>query len=166
LSELLSEQVREKIDHWVAKFPADQKQSAVLQALTIVQKNNGGWLTNELIEAVADYLDMPKIAAYEVVTFYSMFDQEPVGKHKIDVCRGISCMLRGSDDITKYIEKKLCIKKGQTTPDGRYTLREEECLAACINAPMMQIDDEEFHENLTPEKIDEIFAKLDAEDKK
>lgn len=162
MSDVLSKEICEQIDHWVRKFPEDKKQSAVLPALTIVQKNNGGWLNNELMEAVANYLEMPKIGVYEVATFYSMYDLEPVGKHKINVCRGISCMLCGSDEVTAHLEKRLGIKKGQTTADGLITLREVECLAACINGPMLQIDDKDYHENLTLEKVDQLIDGLQA----
>ncbi|MDF2939825.1 MAG: dehydrogenase subunit [Gammaproteobacteria bacterium] len=152
----LSESAMKQIDHWVKKFPANQKQSAVLAALHIVQDENQGYLSPELIEAVAVYLDMPSIAVYEVVSFYSMYDAKPCGRNKIYVCTNIACMLRGAEDIMEHIEKKLCIKKGQTTPDGKFTLKEFECLGACINAPMLQLN-KDYHENLTPEKVDKIL---------
>ncbi len=156
---LLSAQSCQQIDAWVAKFPVDQKQSAVLAALTIVQKTNGGYLTQPLMDAVADYLEMPKIAVYEAVTFYSMFDLEPVGKVKIEVCTNISCMLCGSQKIVKHLENKLGVKVGGTTPDKKFTLRGVECLGACVGAPMMQIGDD-YHEHLTPEKVDKILQEL------
>jgi NADH-quinone oxidoreductase subunit E len=156
---LLSEAVRAEIDQWIAKYPSDQKQSAVMAALRIVQDDNGGWLTNELMDAVAEYLDMPPIAVYEVATFYSMYELKPVGKHKICVCTNISCMLRGSDEVVAHLRKKLGIGLGETTPDKKYTLKEVECLGACANAPMFQIG-REYHEDLTPEKIDKILAEL------
>lgn len=154
--ELLTAETIKEIDHWVAKYPADQKQSAIIPALTIVQEKNGGSLTNELIERVADHLQMPHIAAYEVATFYVMFDMQPVGRHKINVCHNISCMLCGAHDILKYIEEKLAIKVGETTADGKFTLRHAECLAACTGAPMMELD-KVYYENLTPQRIDEIL---------
>jgi NADH-quinone oxidoreductase subunit E len=157
---LISETSRAEIDHWLTKYPADQKQSAVMGALMAVQKQNGGWLTQELMDAVADYLDMPPIAVYEVATFYSMYEHKPVGKHKICVCTNVSCMLRGSDEIVSHLENKLGIKMGEMTPDGKFSLKEVECLAACGNAPMFQVG-EAYHEDLTPEKVDEILAKLD-----
>lgn len=157
----LSEHARAEIDHWIKKYPEDQKQSAVLAALREVQHENKGYLTTELMDAVADYLDMPKIAVYEVASFYSMLETAPVGRHSISICTNISCMLCGSDDIVAYAEKKLGIKTGETTADGKYYLKEEEeCLAACCGGPMMMVD-HVYYENLTPEKIDEILDKLD-----
>lgn len=155
--DVLSPKAREHIDHWLRKYPQDQKQSAVIAALTFAQKENGGFLTNELIEAVAAYLGMPKIAVYEVATFYSMFELKPVGRHKICVCTNISCMLCGSEDIVKYLKSKLNIGFNETTPDGKYTLKSVECLAACCGAPAMQIGDD-YYENLSTAKIDEILA--------
>lgn len=155
-NDVLSTEVKQQIDHWVAKYPTDQKQSAVMAALTIAQDANEGWLSNSVIEAVAEYLDMPKIAVYEVATFYSMYDLEPVGRHKINVCTNISCMLCGSDKIVSHLEKKLGIKMGETTPDGKFTLRGVECLAACVDAPMMQIN-KDTHLQLNEEKIDAIL---------
>jgi NADH-quinone oxidoreductase subunit E len=157
---ILSAHTLEVIDGWLKKFPADRKQSAVLGALREVQHENNGFLTIELMDAVADYLDMPKIAVYEVASFYSMLETEPVGRHSISVCNNISCMLNGADDLIEHIEKKLGIKTGESTSDGRiYLKREEECLAACCGAPMMMID-HVYYENLTTEKVDEILDKL------
>jgi NADH-quinone oxidoreductase subunit E len=157
---VLSQDARAHIDAWLKKFPSDQTQSAVIAALTFVQDENGGWLTNELMDAVAAYLGMPKIAVYEVATFYSMFELKPVGRHKICVCTNISCMLCGSKDIVKHLESKLGIRMGETTPDGKFTLKSVECLAACTAAPMMQIG-REYYENLTDKKIDEILKTLE-----
>ncbi len=157
----LSEHARSEIDRWIKKYPEGQKQSAVLAALREVQHENQGHLTTELMDAVAEYLDMPLIAVYEVVAFYSMLETEKVGRHSISVCTNISCMLNGSDEIVQHIEKKLGIKTGDSTEDGRYYLKqEEECLAACCAAPMMMVD-HVYHENLTPEKVDEILEKLE-----
>lgn len=154
---VLSQNARAHIDQWLKKYPTEQKQSAVIAALTFVQEEKGGWLTTELMDAVAAYLGMPKIAVYEVATFYSMFELEPVGKHKICVCTNISCMLCGSDDIVAYLKKKLGIGLGETTTDGKFSLKSVECLAACCGAPAMQIGPD-YYENLTPQKIDEILA--------
>jgi NADH-quinone oxidoreductase subunit E len=160
-SDLLSAHARAEIDHWLARYPADQKQSAVLAALREVQHENGGYLTTELMDAVADYLDMPPIAVYEVASFYSMYELKPVGRHNIAVCTNISCMLRGSDTVLNYIEKKLGIRLGESTPDGKFYLKkEEECLAACCGAPMMQVD-HVYYENLTAEKVDRILDSLE-----
>ncbi|MFQ5546255.1 MAG: NADH-quinone oxidoreductase subunit NuoE [Acidiferrobacterales bacterium] len=157
---LITGDSRAGIDRWIAKYPPDQKQAAVMGALNIVQRQNGGWLTTELMDAVAEYLDMPPIAVYEVATFYTMYDLKPVGRHKIYVCTNISCMLCGSGVIAEHLEKKLGIKLGETTADGKFTVKEAECLAACGGAPMFMLDDD-YHENLTPDKVDAILAKLD-----
>lgn len=158
---LLSDHAREEIDHWVAKFPPEGKRSAVLSALRIAQHENGGYLTPELMDAVAEYLDLPPIAVYEVGTFYSMLETQPVGRHSISVCTNISCMLRGGYGIRDYIEKKLGVRTGESTPDGKFFLKpEEECLAACSFAPMMQVD-HVYYEHLTPEKVDDILDKLE-----
>ena len=157
----LSEHAREEIDRWLKKYPANQKQSAVLAALREVQHENQGYLTTELMDAVADYLGMPKIAVYEVASFYSMLETKPVGRHSISVCTNISCMLRGADDIVRHIENKLGIKTGESTNDGKFYLKEEEeCLAACCGGPMLMID-HVYHENLTDAKVDEILDNLD-----
>ena len=156
-SELLSADARALIDHWLAKYPADRRQSAVLAALREAQHGNGGHLTTDLIEAVADYLGLAPIEVYEVATFYSMFELKPVGRHSISVCTNVSCMLRGADAILAHIERRLGIRLGESTPDGKFHLkREEECLAACCGAPMMQVD-HVYYEHLTPEKVDEIL---------
>lgn len=159
LAELLSAEALAEINRWIAKFPPEQKQSAVIQTLHLAQDQHG-WLSNELMDAVAEYLGMPRIAVYEVATFYTMFNLKPCGRHTIAVCTNISCMLRGSDDIVRHLEKKCGVRLGQTTPDGKFTLKEVECLAACGGAPMFQIG-KTYYENLTPEKIDEILGGLD-----
>ena len=157
----LSAHTREVIDRWIAKYPSDRKRSAVLAALREVQHENGGYLTTGLMDAVADYLDMPAIAVYEVASFYSMLETQPVGRNSVSVCTNISCMLRGADSVVDYLEKKLGIKTGESTPDGRiYLKQEEECLAACCGAPMMMVN-HKYYENLTTEKIDEILDNLD-----
>jgi len=159
-NELINASSREEIDHWVGKYPGEQKQSAVMAALRIVQDQNGGWLTTELMDAVALYLDMDKIHVYEVATFYSMYEHKPVGKHKICVCTNISCMVCGSGEIVEHLEEKLNIKLGETTEDNRITLKEVECLGACSGAPMLQIGDD-YYENLDAEKIDSILDSLE-----
>lgn len=150
-----------EIEHWLGKYPPDQRQSAVLAALRAAQHQNHGYLTVEIMDAVAGYLGMPRIAVYEVATFYSMFETKPAGRHSISVCTNISCMLNGADDLVAYIEGKLGIKTGESTPDGRIHLkREEECLAACCGGPMLMVD-HVYHENLTKAKIDRILEQLD-----
>ncbi len=157
---ILSEKVCAEIDRWLTKYPPHGKQSALLPALLIAQENNDNWLPQHIIEAVADYLAIPRIAAFEVASFYSMYHLKPVGKNVISVCTNISCMLSGSEKIEHYLNKKLGVKFGETTEDCKYTIKEVECLAACANAPVCQIN-KDYHENLTPEKLDEILKKLD-----
>ena len=156
---VLSAHVREEIDHWIAKFPPGRQRSAVIGALHAAQHENGGFLTPELMIAVAEYLKLPQIQVFEVASFYSMFETKPVGRHSISVCTNISCMLRGGYEILHHIEQKLGIKAGQTTPDGAFTVVEEECLAACANAPMM-ICGQDYFLDLTPQKVDTILDDL------
>lgn len=156
--ELLAAELRAEIDHEIAKYPSERRGAAVMAALRIVQERHG-WLSTELVEAVASYLDIPPVRAMEVASFYSMYNLEPVGKHKIDVCTNISCMLCGSEKIMAHLEQTLGIKAGETTADGKFTLKEVECLGACANAPMMQIG-KQYYEDLTPTKVDEILKGL------
>ncbi len=156
----LSEHTRKKIDEWLLRYPTDQKRSAVLQALHYVQEENKGWLTEELMDAVAEYLQLPRIAVYEVATFYSMYYLAPVGKHVINVCTNISCMLSGSTEIVEHLKKRLKISTNETTADGKFTLKEVECLAACAAAPVFQMG-KKYYEHLTPEKIDKILDELE-----
>ena len=158
---VLNEHTRHEIDEWVARFPEGRQRSAVLSALRFVQEQNQGFLTPDLMDAVAEYLKLPPIQVYEVASFYSMFETRPCGRHHVSVCTNISCMLNGSDEVVAYIEKKLGIKTGESTPDGRIFLKvEEECLAACAGAPMMVVDGH-YHEKLTPESLDRILDSLD-----
>lgn len=157
---ILSGRACAEIDKWLAQYPKDQKRSAVKDALRIVQEENGGWLTEELMKAVADYLELPPIAVYEVVSFYTMFNVKPVGRNVINVCTSISCMLGGSEKIVEHLKNRLKIEFNETTPDGKFTLREVECLAACAAAPMFQIG-KKYYEHLTPEKTDRILDELE-----
>ena len=160
-SDLLTAESRAHIDAWLTKFPAEQKQSAVLTALQAAQEQNGGWVSRDLMDAVADYLGMLPVQVYEVGTFYSMIELEPVGRNMVAVCTNLSCMLCGSETIVEHVEKKLGIKLGETTTDGRITLKlEEECLAACAGGPMMTVNGH-YKENLTPEKVDAILDGLE-----
>lgn len=157
---LLSEHTRHHIDHWVAKFPPDRKRSALIQSLFAAQEQNGGYLTDALIVAVARYLDLPQVWAFEVASFYSMFETKPVGRNNVAICTNISCWLNGAEGIVRHCEKKLGIKLGESTPDGRIYLKtEEECLAACCGAPMMVVNGH-YHENLDAAKVDEILDEL------
>jgi NADH-quinone oxidoreductase subunit E len=159
-SQLFTPETRAEIDRWVAKYPAGWQQSACMPALMIVQDLNGGYLTRELMDQVADYLDMPAIAVYEVATFYSMFEHKPVGRHKICLCTNVSCMINGSDGILEHLSNRLGIGFGEVTPDGRFSLKEVECLGACGGAPMMQIG-HTYYENLTPALVDQILDGLE-----
>ena len=160
-SAMLTEETRKTIDHWLAKFPPDKKRSALIQSLMAAQVQNGGWISPELTEAVAEYLDLPPIWAHEVVSFSSMFDDKPVGRHKVNICTNISCWLRGAEDLLAHAEKKLGVTLGETTQDQRISLiREEECLAGCCGAPMMVVDGH-YHENLDIEKLDAILDGLE-----
>jgi len=159
VSEILSAESLARIDREVAKYPPERRQSAVMAALRIAQEEKG-WLSVETLDAVAELLDLRPIQVYEVATFYSMYDLEPVGRHKICVCTNVSCMLRGSEEIMRHLQARLGIQPGETTPDGRFTLKEVECLAACGGAPMMQIG-KHYYENLTPERVDEILEGLE-----
>lgn len=158
---MLSAHAREEIDALLAEFPADQKKSALLGALNIVQHENNGFLTEELMSAVASYLDLAKIEVYEVASFYSMYELKPVARNNVAICTNICCMLMGSQSIVDHVENKLNIKIGESTDDGRiYLKKEEECLAACAGGPMMQVN-HVYYENLTPEKVDEILDGLE-----
>ncbi len=156
---LLSAAARKHIDQWLLRYPPEQKRSGVYESLRFVQEENGGSLTVELLDAVADYLTMPRVAVYEIVSFYSMFYLKPMGKHVIDVCSNISCMLKDAEKIIDHFKKKLGIELNETTADGRFTLKEVECLGACAGAPVCQIG-KAYYENLTPDKIDQLLKEL------
>jgi NADH-quinone oxidoreductase subunit E len=160
-NQLLSADIREHIDQWNKRYPADQKRSGVLEALRVVQEKNGGSLTTELMEAVADYLDLPHIAVFEVATFYSMYFLTPVGRHVIDICTNISCVLNGADKLVKHAEKTLGVDMSGTTSNGQFTLREVECLGACVGAPACMVG-KKYYENVTPEKFDDIVRSLNG----
>ncbi|WP_049620878.1 NADH-quinone oxidoreductase subunit NuoE [Frateuria defendens] len=158
---VLSEHTRHHIDQWVAKFPPDRKRSALIQALIAAQEQNQGFLTDELIAAVARYLELPPIWAYEVASFYSMLETRPVGRNNVAICTNISCWLNGAEGLVRHCEKKLGIKLGESTPDGRvYLKNEQECIAACAGGPAMTVNGH-YHERLTIEKIDEILDGLE-----
>jgi NADH-quinone oxidoreductase subunit E len=158
--DLFSPEVQAQIDREIAKYPPEWRQSACMAALRIQQEAHGGWLTQAAMDAVAIYLNMPNIAVYEVASFYSLYELNPVGRHKICVCTNVSCMVNGSDQVVSHLEKKLGIGFGETTTDGRFTLKEVECLGACGGAPMMQVG-KRYYENLTPETLDSILGGLE-----
>lgn len=160
MNNLLPEKLREEIDKWTIKYPSERRQSAVLPALLTAQDYNGGWLSQELIDSVADYLNMSRVTAYEVATFYTMYDREPTGRHKISICTNVSCMLSGCDKIVKHLKQRLGVGFNEVTTDGKFVLKEVECLGACANAPVIHLG-KRYHENLTPEKIDQILDGLE-----
>ncbi len=156
---MISDNAKKQIDSWIKKYPSGRQSSAVMQALKIVQAENNNQLTNSNIKAVADYLNMSNIAVAEVATFYENYNHKPVGKHVIRFCHNISCMLNGADDLINHLENKLGIKTGEVTKDGLISIKKVECLGACVDAPMFQIDDK-YYENLTTSKIDDIVDGL------
>jgi NADH-quinone oxidoreductase subunit E len=154
---MLSEATLKKIDREIAKYPAERKQSAVMAALQFAQEEQG-WLTRELIGYVAGYLDMPEMAAYEVATFYNMYDLKPVGKFKITVCTNLPCALSGGVHAADYLKQKLGIDFNETTPDGKFTLKEGECMGACGDAPVMLVNNVHMRCFMTPEEIDKLLG--------
>ena len=158
--QLLAPETAREIDHWVAKFPPGRQRSACLAALRAAQEQNHGFLTADLMDAVAEYLKLPPVQVYEVASFYSMFATHPCGRHHVSICTNISCMLNGAEALVALAEKKLGIRLNESTADGRiYLKREEECLGACTGSPMMMVD-HVFHEHLTPEKVAAILDEL------
>ncbi|QDF96613.1 NADH-quinone oxidoreductase subunit E [Azoarcus sp. DD4] len=158
---MLSQESLQQIDREIAKYPSDQKQSAVMAALRIAQVEKG-WLSQETIAFVAEYLEMPAIAAYEVASFYNMYDLAPVGRHKITVCTNLPCALSGGVHAAEYIKKKLGIDFNETTPDGKFTLKEGECMGACGDAPVLLHNNHSMCSWMTTEKIDQLLADLDS----
>jgi len=158
--DLFPKNILNEIDKVRSKFPEDKSKSAIIESLLLIQHDNNGFLSDELIATLANYLNVNKIDVYEVATFYSMFNLKPVGKITISVCTNVSCMLRNSDGIVDHIEKKLKIKIGESTKDNKFYLKDEmECLAACNGAPMMQVNHINY-ENLTFEKVDNILDEI------
>ncbi|MFT4517314.1 MAG: NADH-quinone oxidoreductase subunit E [Gammaproteobacteria bacterium] len=157
---IINEELGKLINNVVKKFPSDKKRSAVIESLLILQHHNSGYVTKNIIKALSDYLLISEIDIYEVATFYTMINIDPVGRNVISVCNNVSCMLRGSDEILSYIEDKLKIKVGESTEDNKFYLKDEiECLAACNGGPMMQVNHKNY-ENLTLEKVDEILENV------
>lgn len=143
----------------IKKYPVQHKQSAVLPLLDLAQKQNGGWLSQACLEYVGSFLDIPAIKVHEIASFYSMFNLKPVGKFHIQVCGTTPCMLCGAQEIQKSLENALLIKTGETTPDGLFTLSEVECLGACVNGPVIQINDD-FLEDLSPTDIPALIEEM------
>ncbi len=159
LKDLIPDSEIKDIEVWIKKYPSNRKRPPIMPTLKIVQEYNGNYLTTEMMQAVAEYLDVPHVAVYEVATFYSMFNLNKMGKHVLSVCTNISCSLRGSDKVVQHLEDRLNIKLGETTEDGLFSIKEVECMAACGGAPMLEVD-KIYHENLTPEKIDKILSNI------
>jgi NADH-quinone oxidoreductase subunit E len=157
---LFTPEIRAEIDRHITKYPEDWEQSAVMPALTLVQEANGGWLSRELMDDVAAYLDMPRVAVYEVATFYGMYDLDPAAENKVCICNSISCMLCGSEGLIEHVEKKYGVKPGETTSDGRFTFKEVECLGACRDAPAVLVG-KTYHEKLSAEALDELIEGLE-----
>ncbi|MGB7481417.1 MAG: NADH-quinone oxidoreductase subunit NuoE [Burkholderiaceae bacterium] len=162
---LLSEQAYQKIDRELGKFPADQKQSAVMSALAIAQ-DEAGWLSPDMMQEIADYLGMPAIAVQEVATFYNMYNLKPIGKHKITVCTNLPCALSGSDRAAEYLKQKLGIDFHETSADGQFTLMEGECMGACGDAPVLLVNNKHMCSFMSNEKIDALIGELREEGSK
>lgn len=156
----LTKKMTLEIDEWIKKFPEGRQQSAIIAALTIAQQYNNGWLNKELLHAVAEYLQIPVVNVYEVATFYPKFELKPSGKHKIGICTNVSCMLSGCNKIAQHVKQKLNINFEETTSDGKFSLKELNCIAACDKAPVVQINEQQFS-NVTLEAIDQILTRLE-----
>ncbi|HWA36841.1 MAG TPA: NADH-quinone oxidoreductase subunit NuoE [Burkholderiales bacterium] len=155
----LSSSSLEKIDREIAKYPADRKDSAVMSALIIAQDEKG-WLSNETMDFVAQYLGMPPVAVYEVATFYNMYNRQPTGKYKLTICTCLPCGLQGSLDAADHLRRKLGIGFNETTPDGHFTLKEGECMGACAMAPVVLVNNKKMHDYMTHEKLDQLIDDL------
>jgi NADH-quinone oxidoreductase subunit E len=156
---MLSPESIRKIDHEVAKYPADQKQSAVMSALAIAQDEKG-WLANETMDFIAHYLGMPPIAVYEVATFYNMYNLQPLGKYKITICTNLPCALSGANEAVAYIQKKLGVVFNQTTADGKFTMKEGECMGACGDAPVLLVNNKRMCSFMSHDNIDQLLEEL------
>ena len=156
---MIPDATRARFDKEVAKYPADQKQSAVMALLAIVQQEQG-FVSKEAEKDVADYLGMPPIAVHEVTTFYNMYNQQPVGRYKLNVCTNLPCQLRDGANALKHLEKKLGIRMGETTPDGMFTLQQSECLGACADSPVMLVNDRTMCSFMSPDKLDQLVDGL------
>jgi NADH-quinone oxidoreductase subunit E len=156
---ILSDSTRARFDREVAKYPADQRQSAVIACLSIVQQEQGH-VSPESEKAIADYLGMPAIAVHEVTTFYNMYNQQPVGKYKLNVCTNLPCQLRDGAKALHHLEHKLGIAMGETTPDGMFTLQQSECLGACADSPVMLVNDRVMCSFMSNEKLDQLVDGL------
>jgi NADH-quinone oxidoreductase subunit E len=154
---MLSADALKEIDRAIAKYPPEQKRSAVMAALSIAQDEKGS-LSTEVMNFVADYLQMPPVAVYEVASFYTMYDLQPAGKHKLCICTNLPCALSGAQDAAEHLKKKLGIDWNETTADGRFTLKQGECFGACGDAPVMLVNNKKMLSFMTPDKIDQWIA--------
>ncbi len=160
---VFSQENQEKIEKLLARYPKDRKVSAILPVLDLAQRQCGGWLPREAMEAVAELLGVTPLYVWEIATFYTMFHLRPTGQHHVQVCRTASCYLRGAGKLTKVCEKKLKIACGQTREDGKFSLEEVECLGACVNAPVVQINDD-YYEDLSPEALEDVLEALETDE--
>ena len=156
---MLSAESLKKIDREISKYPADKKQSAVMSALAIAQDEKG-WLSNEVMDYVAQYLGMAPVAVYEVASFYTMYNLKKIGRYKLTICTCLPCGLQGALDAADHLQAKLGIGFGETTPDGRFTLKEGECMGACAMAPVMLVNNKKMHDYMTHEKLDQLIDSL------
>lgn len=156
---MLSPESLKRIDHEIAKYPLDKKQSAVMSALAIAQEEKG-WLATETMDFVATYLDMPSIAVYEVATFYNMYNLEPLGTYKLTVCTNLPCALSGGSDAADYLKEKLGVGFNETTADGKFTLKEGECMGACGDAPVLLVNNQRMCSFMSNEAIDKVIEEL------
>ena len=148
-----------KIDREIAKYPPERKQSAVMSALIIAQDEKG-WLSSEVMDFVAKYLDMPPVLVYEVATFYTMYNLQKTGRHKLTICTNLPCGLQGALDAADHLQEKLGIGFNETTPDGRFTLKEGECMGACAMAPVVLVNNKKMHDYMSHEKLDQLLESL------
>ncbi len=161
---MLSEQTKARFDREVAKYPAEQKQSAVMACLSIIQQERG-WVSPDSEREVADYLGMPAIAVHEVVTFYNMYNQKPVGQYKLNVCTNLPCVLRNGQQALEHLCEKLGVENGGTTADGLFTVQQCECLGACADAPVMLVNDRQMLSYMSADKLDELVDTIKAQAK-
>lgn len=159
---MLSDQIQAKIERELKKYPADQKQSAVMSALRFVQDEKG-WIAPDDMADVAAYLGMPQMTVYEVATFYHMYNHKPMGEHYLTVCTNLSCQLMGANETMDYLKSKLGIGVGEVTADGKFGLRQAECMGACAEAPLLTVNNKRMCSKLTPAKIDQMLAELNAD---
>ncbi len=160
-----SKETQAVVKQIISRYPAEQKKSALIPVLHLAQAEFDGWLSPETMDYVASIIEIQPIEVYEVASFYSMFNLKPVGKCVLEVCHTGPCAINGAEDLLAYLEKKLVIKKGETTPDGMFTIKTVECLGACGYAPMLQCG-AQYHEHLTKEKVDDLLATLKADNKR